>query len=198
MGRPAHAKLEILSQRAYALRRGVSHKAVQKAIASGRLQGALRPGKKLDAEAADRAWAANTDVTKPRNSVSGDPKHRRAPGAPASPARSRGSRPDVGEPTDAGLGVTDRGYTAARAMREAFAAKTAKLEYERLSGKLVEVDEVRRGAFEVGRRVRDSVLSIPDRIAPILAGLTDVNEIHRALTKELREALEALAHVERR
>ena len=195
MARPSYAKPVYVSQRAYARHRGVSHKSVQKAVASGRLAGAVRADGKIDPVAADRAWAANTDVTKPRNSVSGDPKHRRAPGAPPTPARSRG---DAGEPSDPGLGVTDRGYTAARAMREAFAAKTAKLEYERLSGKLVEVDEVRRGAFEVGRRVRDSVLSIPDRIAPILAGLTDVNEIHRALMKELREALEALAHDERR
>lgn len=198
MGRPSYVKPEILTQRGYARRRGVTHKAVQKAIAAGRLAGAVRADGKVDAAAADRAWAENTDVTKSRNSVSGDPKHRRPAGGPPTPARSRASRPDPGEPADAGLGVTDRGYTAARAMREAFAAKTAKLEYERLSAKLVEADEVRRGAFETGRRVRDSILSIPDRIAPILAGLTDVNEIHRALVKELREALEALAHDQRR
>lgn len=185
-----------MSQRAYAARRGVSHKAVQKAIAAGRLAGAVRADGKIDPAAADRAWAANTDVTKSRNSVSGDPKRRRVPGTPSLPASSR---PEGEAASDPGaLGVSDRGYTAARAMREAFAAKTAKLEYERLSGKLIEADEVRRGAFETGRRVRDTILSIPDRLSPILAGLTDVNEIHRALTIELRAALEALSHDRRR
>lgn len=191
MGRPSYVKREMLSQRAYARHRGVSHKAVQKAIAGGRLTGAVDAAGRVDVAAADRAWAANTDVTKPRNSVSGNPKLRRRPGGPPLPARSR-AESDPG--LDPGLGVTDRGYTAARAMREAFAAKTAKLEYERLAGKLVDVDTVRREAFEVGRRVRDAILSLPDRLSPILAGLTDVNDIHRVLTTELRAALEALSH----
>jgi hypothetical protein len=196
MGRPSYVKPETLTQRGYARHRGVSHKSVQKAIAAGRITTVA--GDRIDPRVADSEWAANTDVTKPRNSVSGDPKHRRREDGAPSPARSRASRGDESQAgAESDLRSADRGYTAARAMREAYAAKTARLEYERLSGKLIDSDEVRRDGFETGRRVRDSVLSIPDRISPILAGLTDVDEIHRTLSKELREALEGLSHGQR-
>jgi hypothetical protein len=47
-----------LSQRAYAAHRGVSHTAVQKAIASGRIS-TLADGR-IDPAVADREWDANT------------------------------------------------------------------------------------------------------------------------------------------
>ncbi|ARO53982.1 hypothetical protein B2G69_07335 [Methylorubrum zatmanii] len=55
-----------LSIRAYAKRRGVSDKAVRKAIASGRIAAAVLPDKTIESEVADRLWEANTDPSQRR------------------------------------------------------------------------------------------------------------------------------------
>lgn len=55
-----------LSQRQYALHRGVSHTAVGKAVRSGRIT--LLPDGTIDPAIADRQWSAETDPTKQRES----------------------------------------------------------------------------------------------------------------------------------
>jgi hypothetical protein len=166
-----------MSQRAYAKHRGVTHGAVQKAIKSGRIP--VTEGQKVDPDEADRAWAANTDESKPRNSVSGTPKLAVVPSVPA--------------PSGLSGGVTASGYQAARAMHEGFRARTAKLEYERLTGTLISADEVKVAAFKTARGAREALLAIADRQAPVLAAITDPAEIHRILTAEIRQVLEELA-----
>lgn len=47
------------SQRAYARHRGVTHRAVRVAVASGRIS--TMPGGKIDFEKADKEWAENTN-----------------------------------------------------------------------------------------------------------------------------------------
>ena len=173
-----------VSQRAYARHRGVTHRAVQKAIAAGRIP--ITTGGKVDPDVADRAWAANTDESKPRNSVSGTPRPERR----ESPAAGFGGSAPSGS-------VTASGYQTARALHETYRARTARLEFERLSGMLVPADEVRSQAFTTARRVRDSILALPDRLAPVLAAITDPAEIHRALAAELRQALEELSNAKR-
>ena len=93
--------------------------------------------------------------------------------------------------------VTASGYQTARALHETYRARTARLEFERLSGMLVPADDVRSQAFTAARRVRDSILALPDRLAPVLAAITDPAEIHRALAAELRQALEELSNATR-
>lgn len=52
--------MALISQRAYAKHRGVSHTAVAKAIESGRIE--AEPGGKIDPEKADQQWNDNTDA----------------------------------------------------------------------------------------------------------------------------------------
>ena len=60
-------KFEIgISQRAYANRRGVTPKAVRKAIASGRIAAAVLPDNTINPDEADRLWEENTDPTQRR------------------------------------------------------------------------------------------------------------------------------------
>jgi len=179
---------EKLSIRAYAKRRGVSHTAVAKAIKSGRIT--IGADGKIDPALADAQWSANTDETKPLNSVSGNPQHRRPTGAPPTPGAGTDPEPRS-EPMQAVGGddlpkVKGTGYTQARAVREGYEARLKKLEFEEKSGKLVNADEVRVAAFNAARKVRDAFFSIPDRIAPILAGTDDAKEVHRLLTEEIR------------
>ena len=82
-----------------------------------------------------------------------------------------------------------KGYSTARTAREHYMARLAKLEYEEKSGKLVDVEKVKKQAFELARITRDAILNIPDRISAELVGITDQATMHSVLTKELTNAL---------
>lgn len=84
-------------------------------------------------------------------------------------------------------------YAASRAAREAYLARLAKLDFEERSGKLVDADQVRTQLFALGRRARDTLLGVPDRLAPILAGETDQAVVHRLLTEEIERGLAELS-----
>jgi hypothetical protein len=62
--------------------------------------------------------------------------------------------------------------------------------------KLIPADEVGRAMFAKGRIIRDGILNIPDRIAPLLINKSDPSEIHGILTHELREVLKELSQDE--
>ena len=68
-----------------------------------------------------------------------------------------------------------------------------KLEYEEKSGDLLKKDAVKKSAFETGRKVRDAILNIPDRVGAELASITDVFIVKEKLSKELIQALEELS-----
>jgi hypothetical protein len=148
----------------------------------------------IDPAEADQQWAAATDVTKPRNSVTGAPKLRRA--EPAAAEQAAGTH-TLEHPAN---GVGENGalraassYAASRGVRESYMARMAKLEFEERSGKLVDADEVRAQLFGLGRRLRDAMLGVPDRIAPVLVGQSDQAAIHRLLTEEIMTSLAELS-----
>jgi hypothetical protein len=184
-----------LSIRAYARHRGVSHTAVRKALAGGRIT--LGSDGLIDAEAADRQWASATDITKPRNSVTGAPKRAAQPASPALAAP-----PDsVREPQAGGIIATDgnaarlaASYAPSRGLRESYMARMAKLEYEQMVGKLVDAHEVRAHLFSISRQIRESLLGIPDRLAAVLAGVSDRAEVHRLLQEEITSCLAELSN----
>ena len=161
--------MALLSLRAYARHRGVSLAAVQKAIRSGRIT--PNADGRIDSERADAEWEAKTR-----------PGQRRTQSAP----------PAVREPIEtASAGGLD--YFRARAIRESYLARLAKIEFEEKTAKLVSRDEVQVAAFTRGRVVRDNLLNIADRLAATLAAESDVDKVHRLLSDEIRMALDALA-----
>ncbi len=157
-----------MSVRAYARHRGVSHVAVIKAIQSGRIT--PESDGTIDPAKADAQWASNT-----RPSAALEPED-----AATSP------QPRVGAPD----------YRTSRAIREAYAARLAKLEFEERAGKLISTDEVKVTVFNLARRTRDWLLQIPRRIAPqIVAAVVadpDPRTVEEMLEVEIREALEEL------
>jgi hypothetical protein len=213
--------MALMSQREYARHRGVSHVAVAKAIKTGRIVEAVKSGK-IDWELADKLWLRNTDQSKPRNSISGDPKRRRAsPDEPPMPAYGRQPVPELSPKQaeavqraidaganggqDAGIAVPlpegetpaaptgKTGYIEARTSREHFQSLLARLDFEQKSGQLVKADMVRMAAFKVGRQARDMLQGIPDRLAAILAGEADQFQVHKILTDEVRNVCNAIA-----
>lgn len=159
-------KVKSMSYRAYARHRGVSPEAVSKAVETGRIT--VNANGKLDPKKADREWEANTDPS--RN-------------APHSEAEAASPAPGHGLPP----------YAQSRAIREAYEARLSKLEFEVKSGKLVNADEVRVAAFNIGRMTRDKLMGLPDRVVPILAGIIDGHEMHKLLSAEIRLICEELS-----
>lgn len=166
--------MPIMSQRAYARHRGVSLSAVQKAIKKGRI--ATLPDGRIDSEAADRQWERNTAARPPVVTKAAPPR------LPVDP--------DEGDFPGGGLNVA---YTKARAIREQYEARLAKIRYEQQTGKLINRDEVQVAAFNKFRTFRDGMLNIPDRVAAMLAAEADPAKVHQILSTEIRKALNEFA-----
>jgi hypothetical protein len=179
---------ELISQREYARRRGVSHVAVQHAVNSGRISTTRG---KIDPAVADQEWRENTDQSKPRNRITGRPKQARVPGEPSEPLDFGG--------TDDGHGSngTASGYAKARAARELYQAQLAKLDLDRQRSILVRADEVKLGAFNMARKARDQLIALPERVAAILAATQDIAEVQRILEEEIERICQEIADAER-
>ena len=186
--------MALMSVRAYARHRDVSHQAVLKAIQAGRIT--RRQDGKIDSSKADRQWNERTDHSKPRNSVIGDPKHRKDARAPSTPMGMTGRRRRPGNGHGNGhdedpdpLGP----YAKHRGEREQYAALLVKLEYEREAGLVVDVDEIKQAAYDAARGARDLLLTLPARLAPLLAAMTKDAEVYDALEKELRTVADQIS-----
>ncbi|MDP2138791.1 MAG: hypothetical protein Q8J74_13155 [Candidatus Didemnitutus sp.] len=145
---------------------------MQKAIRSGRI--ATNADGMLDSERADAEWNAKTR-----------PGQRHTKPAPPAAARE----PERAEAPVAG--VFD--YSRARAVRENYLARLAKIEFEEKTAKLISRDEVQVAAFTKARTARDNLLNIPDRLAATVAAESDADKVHQILTAEIRKALDELA-----
>ena len=90
--------------------------------------------------------------------------------------------------------VTQPGtYLDAQRRKELASAALKELEVRKRSGELIEVELVERTLFNRSRQTRDALLSLADRMAGILAPITDQTKVHELLTAEIHQALEALA-----
>jgi hypothetical protein len=183
-----------LSIRAYAQHRGVSHTAVAKAIKAGRIS--VEPDGKIDPAKADAQWARNTlpsqnlntGAVKPAPKVATPPVSTPVSTAPVAnrelqpPLETRAAAPD---------------YQTSRAIREAYAARLAKLEFEERTGKLLNADEVKVKHFNLARLLRDRIQQIPRKLAPqIVAAVVaqpDQRVVEDLLMEAIREALEELS-----
>jgi hypothetical protein len=80
-------------------------------------------------------------------------------------------------------------FSAARTLKEQYNAEMKKLDYEERAGKLLRDEDVRKGAFEMYRKTRDSLLNIIDRISAQLAAEKKEANIRIILENEIRNAL---------
>lgn len=83
-------------------------------------------------------------------------------------------------------------YSEQRALLTQYKAGLAKIELDKASGTVVDTATVQYAAFDTARRVRDSILNLPDRLAPLLAAESDVHTVRTLLDTELRRALDEL------
>ena len=84
-------------------------------------------------------------------------------------------------------------FAQSRAIREAYAARLTRLEFDQRSGKLVDKAELKMKLARLHMAVRDALRTIPDRVAPIVAAENDQAKIHSMLLLEIGQALEGLS-----
>lgn len=80
-------------------------------------------------------------------------------------------------------------YQTSKAVNEKYKALTAKLEYERASGKLVEAEAVRLFAADLGATFRGALEILPDRISAELVPLSDIDAIRAVLVEAFEQVL---------
>lgn len=180
---------------AYAARRGVSVKAVSKAVAAGRLERSVTRDehgapKIADPDLADREWDANTRrrVDRASDEQPADappPAQSEAPAA--APPRHRETSLPEGVPA---YHVSQAVRAQAAARREAAVADLAELELERERGRLVDAVAANAGYEEHVARAKDRLLGVPtqlgQRMPDIAARVVPIaNELIREALKEL-------------
>ena len=157
------ARKKYVGYREYAKIKGVALSSVQTAIKAGRIDTAVVKGiKKIDWKLANKQWEENTSTDKSPYTIPDNQKMR---------------------------GPT---FQQSRAIREAYQARLAKLDYEQKIEKLIDADIVKRQAFELGRRIRDAFLNIPARISNELLSAEESFDIEQILNREFDEVLKNL------
>jgi len=159
----------------YAKHRGVSKMTISDAIKAGKIPSAKRVGRGFDIDPvqADRELDGNTAPD--RGGANGGPDIDAA-------LQARKVR-EAAIPS----------FAVSRAAREAFSAKLTELEFRQRSGLVVNKAELKMKLAKLHMAVRDSLRTIPDRVAPIVAAETDQAKIHAMLLKEIGQALEGLS-----
>lgn len=147
-----------------------------------------RRGMPTDSVEAARAWQAEnirarvriggTSANRPTKPSSGAAK-------PASDASGAvGATPPEEGPGD---------YGAHRVRREAAEASLAELRLGETRGELIRLSAIKTALGVAFATSRDSLLALGSRLAPVLAGETDVAKIESLLHAEIHSALTALA-----
>lgn len=191
---------ELIGIREAARRIGVSDTAVRKAIAAGRVKVAGHTetsNRPLVAwPDAQNDWNANSDASK-RTHVGSQGSPRRAKDEPKQdfgPRQPEKPSTDLQLDAEGGVVIHD-GMTLneAKTAKAIYDARLARMDYEEQQKVLVKAEEVRAKAFRLARSARDELLTMEDRLSPILASETDLTAVRAILREEVRRVCERLA-----
>lgn len=177
--------MPLMSCAQYARHRGVSKAAVTKAVQAGRISLIERDGKRfVDSDIADRQWNANTQHEKKHIQTQKEKLENTSPQTEETASTAPESESEQKNSPST--------YSQARAYKETFNAKLAKLQYDERVGRVTSVEQVQKEAFRDARIVRDAMMRLPDRLAGELAAETNQFKVHSRLTEEIRKALVSL------
>ncbi len=173
---------EFISLREFARRQGISLKAVQKAIASGRLK-AHDTGNRwpeLDYKEARSAWKNSRIIQ--NNNQSGKIKSDFDGDIDGFDA--------IEDDSDASAFAL---YNRERAKNEQIKREKAEIELAALRGEMHHAEDVETVLNDMLTAFRAKILSIPTKLAARVLGQTDIGVVQSMLTEELYEALAELS-----
>ncbi len=84
-------------------------------------------------------------------------------------------------------------YDQARTRKMRYSAELEKLELEELSGRLIDGNKVKKDFYEIGKRIKENLLNIPDRLSAQLVAMNNYNEIYILLREEIENSLKDLS-----
>lgn len=84
---------------------------------------------------------------------------------------------------------------AIRLFKEYYQGKLSKLDFQRKSGELISIDEVKKNIFEASKIIRDGLLSIPARLSSQLAFESDPHRCRTMLESEINRQLSTLSEL---
>lgn len=177
--------MPFISKAAYARHRGCSAAAVTYAAKEGRIT--VNAEGMIDPEVADQEWARNSRA-RPSN-VNAPPTYARPPAPPRPPEAAPPAPPPAADPIDPGH-VPD--YQESRARREAAEADLAELKVRTQRGELVPAAAVRAEFSRQMASIRDGLLNIPARLAPVVAAESNLGKVQALIDGELRAVLAQL------
>ena len=187
---------QVMNLTQYARYRGVSQPRLSAMVRAGQLDGAytvLENGRyEIDVEKADQYVEKMRDprhdvrLSQQKNLFTGQPQARRRP--PAASRLSPSTLHDGGRQPVKGIS-----YAEANATEKHYKAELARLQYETKLGALVPKEDVDRQAQAVGLLIRTRLQAIPNKVAPIVAGLSSPVEVAEKLKTEIHQILTDLA-----
>ena len=182
----------------YAKHRGVFPRAVEAAIAAGRIR--RDADGLIDAEQADRDWQAHTSsIRSAASKLNGSrgQQIRRALKNAAPASVNPVNEPASAQPEAAKSEATDMGaYAKARAAREHWQSELARLNFEARQKKLLPRDEVTGAARSFYSSFKTALEAIPDRLADELAATGDSAQVRKILTDEIASVMTRQGSVE--
>lgn len=87
-------------------------------------------------------------------------------------------------------------FKKAKVDTEKIRARKLELEIQIKEDKLLDAEEVRKRFIKIIGEVRDGILNVPGRVAPLIFGMATTLEIEKKLYEELCVALESLSRLE--
>lgn len=165
---------DLITKAEYARRRGCDPAAVTRAVQKGWIS---EIDGRIDPVVADVQWAANARSR-----------------TDSKPATNLGAQlAGVAPPDNAkGQPATEGSYFAARARREEAEAKMAELKLQEQLGELVDAASVRTETARLAATLRESLMQLADRLAPVLAAEADPAKTHDIITGEHRRVLQLI------
>ena len=189
-----------ISRRRYAEHRGVSEKAVRKAIAAGRIR--VEADGSIDPAKADADWARQTDPAMQRGPHSHRQGARTAAETAASPPMKPVPRTAIRavDETLRESGEGEAGQTSfmrARMANEVLKAQIARERLKEMKGESVDRARAVALVFDLARRERDAWMNWPPRVAANMAADlgVDAHLMEQVLESYLRRHLADMAEV---
>lgn len=85
--------------------------------------------------------------------------------------------------------IENLNFSDAKTKSEQMNLIVQKVKIEKDIGNLVSSENVKNNSYEIAKKLKESLLTIPDRLCDILASENDGRIIHNMLTKEIKQTL---------
>lgn len=190
--------MSVLSKSDFARKINRSHQYVSSLIKKGLIVLTKENGREMvEVEASLSKIAANADPA--NNPATTMPRADGRTKASVGMAIRQNGTP-IAEPDPmSGQSSTTAQYQKSRAVKESYAARLRKVEFEEKMGMIVHKEGIEKASFGVARILREKLKAVPNRLAPKVTVVTDQKENFIILTEEMegviREIQAAIAEI---